>query len=588
LTAQRAYRLGPGGRGELARAICEDPTPAPSAVTGRRFGDLDNIVAMALRKDPARRYTSVEQLIDDVTRYRGRRPVLARPVSIAYRASTFVRRHPIAVASALTAVVVLGLTVIFYTARLAAERDRAQLEGTKAAQVASFLRGIFEVSDPARSKGAEITARELLDRGAERVQTDLASQPDLQAEMLSITGDIFTKLGAFDRAESLLQRALDLRLGQHGNDALEVADVRTLLGQVHRAKNDEPKAEPFFRSALAIREQIQGPDHPDVARALLNLASLTMNVPKEERESLIVRARAIQERALGPRHVDVAATDEQLAVLYWMIGRYKDMLPLYERALAVREASQGSDHPDVAQTLLGIGSVHRQFGDLTRAEAALQRALAIQERALGADHPTTGWTVNNLASLYNAAAKDDLAEAMFRRYLSIAERSFGAVHNQTAIALGNFGDFYLNRGRFTEAAPLIERAFAIQEKVHGPSHPNVAWGLALFGALRQAQARYEAAERLYARALAIREAHSGPESPAAATCLVGVALAQAAMGRHREAELSFKRALAIREQTLGPSHADVGFVLRGYATSLRALGRIEEAVALERRIPAAK
>jgi serine/threonine-protein kinase len=583
LTGRPAFQLGDGGQRELERAICEDAPPLPGQAAGRRYGDLDNIVAMALRKEAARRYPSVEHLIEDVTRYRRRRPVRARRDSVIYRTSRFLRRHPVASASTIGAALVLGATVVYYTSRLAAERDRAQLAAAKAAQVSSFLKGLFEVSDPARAKGGEITARELLEQGARRIETDLATQPLIQAEMLATTGDIFTKLGSFDRAGQLLRRALELRVGQEGDGTLAVAETQALLGVLHRARNAEPEAEPLFRQSLAIRERLLGPDHPDVANALLQLASLTMSVGKEEREALLRRARAIQERALGPDHPDLATTDEQLATLYWMLGRYREMQPLYERARAIRERAQGADHPDVAANLRGIGASHMILGEFQQAEVALTRALAIEERVLGRDHPTTAWTVNNLASLYGQWGRDELAEPMYRRYLSIAEKAFGAAHNQTAIALGNLGGFFVDRGRLAEAEPLIERALQIQERVHGPEHPNVAWALGNVAGLRQAQRRYDEAEQLYRRALAIREATSGPASPAVAVCLMGIASVQAATGRHREAVPFFERALAIREQSLGPSHADVAATLRAFAGSLRAVGRNEEAAALERR-----
>ncbi|MGH7507297.1 MAG: serine/threonine-protein kinase, partial [Longimicrobiales bacterium] len=248
LSGHRAHRFDHHTPAELERVICEqDPVPPSTAVIAgsargagpargttsgadrrqtvtrrlrrRLHGDLDNIVMKALRKEPDRRYPSVDAMIDDIGRYESGRPVLARRDSFGYRSSKFIRRNRAAVAAAGFVVVSLlaGMTTTTYQARVAAR------ESARAEQVKNFVLDLFELSDPDLSNGAEITARQLLERGQERVDEELAGQPELQAEMLGVLGSIDHKLGLYDDAAGRFQRALALERQVHGPRHRDVA-----------------------------------------------------------------------------------------------------------------------------------------------------------------------------------------------------------------------------------------------------------------------------------------------------------------------------------------------------------------------------
>ena len=170
-------------------------------------GDLDTICLTALRKESAERYPSASALLDDVVLFQQRRPIRARPLTLSYQWGKFIGRNRGRVVAALAAVIGVALLVGVYTVRLAQERDRAQLEATKAAEVARFVTDLFAVSDPQRSLGATITARELLDRGARRLDSELKDQPEVRAAMLSAIGRSYRGLGLFERATEFLEAA---------------------------------------------------------------------------------------------------------------------------------------------------------------------------------------------------------------------------------------------------------------------------------------------------------------------------------------------------------------------------------------------
>ncbi len=233
LTGEKPYRRPTGTAEEARRAILEEIPEAPSArlrraPLGRRSGwgrllrgDLDNIVLQAIRKEPERRFPSAEALADDVERHLDGRPVRASGDRFAYVAKKFVQRNRIAVAAAALVLISLagGLVATAWQARVAArERDKALLEAKKATEIKDFTLGLFQVSDPSESRGANITARDLLERGTERADRELAGQPAVRSEMLTLLSSVYYGLGDWARAESLATSSVSLaRATQGGN-----------------------------------------------------------------------------------------------------------------------------------------------------------------------------------------------------------------------------------------------------------------------------------------------------------------------------------------------------------------------------------
>src|SRR5262249_21182661 len=176
----------------------------------RLTGDPDTIVAKALKKAGVDRYASVTAFADAIRRSLDHLPISARPDTLSYRATAFVRRHHRGVTASVVVVVLVAALTAFYTSRLATERDRARVEAAKAARVSELLTRLLTGADPYQTPDprGEPTVRGLLDAGAERVQKELVGQPEVQAEMLNVMGRIYRRLGVFDKAEPLLEQAL--------------------------------------------------------------------------------------------------------------------------------------------------------------------------------------------------------------------------------------------------------------------------------------------------------------------------------------------------------------------------------------------
>ena len=180
----------------------------------RLRGDLDTIVLTALRREPERRYGSVTALAGDLRRHRDGQPVKARPDTFGYRVSKFVRRNRVGVAAAVLVVtsLVTGLAVAAWQAeRARAHAVSAAAAARRAEAVKEFLIGLFEVADPEQASGGSVTASELLDQAGKRLQSELESEPDVQADLLEAVARIDKGLGRLDTAEDLAKRSLSVR-----------------------------------------------------------------------------------------------------------------------------------------------------------------------------------------------------------------------------------------------------------------------------------------------------------------------------------------------------------------------------------------
>ena len=266
------------------------------------------------------------------------------------------------------------------------------------------------------------------------------------------------------------------------------------------------EAQFYLQQALAIRQHVLEPEHPDVATSFNNLAALYQDQGKyEQAKPLYKQALTIWQHVLGPKHPDTARSLNNLAELYHVEGEYEQAEPLYQRALAIREQVLGPEHPDTAQSLNNLATLYDIQGKYEQSEPLYQRALAIYERMLGPQHPNTAQSLNNLAALYYIQGKYEQAEPLYQRALTIRERVLGSDHSDTAVSLNILGGLYRIQGKYEQARPLLQRALTIRERVLGSDHSDTAASLNNLAAINYAQGKYEQAKSLLQRALVIYE-----------------------------------------------------------------------------------
>ncbi|HEY7509009.1 MAG TPA: serine/threonine-protein kinase [Vicinamibacteria bacterium] len=587
----------------LARAVCDTVPPPPSAavrgeaaaaaarrlspprLARRLSGDLDTLVLKALRKEPERRYASAEALAEDVRRHRVGLPVTARSDTVRYRAVKFVRRHRAGVAAAVVAALALvgGLAASVWQARIAArERDAARAGEAKARAVQDFLVSLFEGADPAEAKGQEITARELLDRGAARIESQLSSQPAVQGELLHTIGSISQSLGRYDQAQALQQRALDLVRRTQGPEHPQVARALQAIASLRLEQGDQRGAEDFSRQALAMRRRLHPQGAVELAASLEFLGNVMMTRARlAEAETLIREALAMRRQILGPDHPDTAVTLTDLGNLLQAKGDYPGAVAQHREAIRVREAALGPLHPEIANSLIDLGAALLSAGDAVGAERAHRDALAANRRVFGEEHPAVLRSLEHLGATLHS--KGDLrgAEATYRHALALRRKLLGNEHTDVAITLTNLASALAEQARFDEAMPLFAEALALQERATGEG-VRVAHTLRRQAAALLDQGRPRQALPVAERAIAMYRERYDPRHPLVARCTALLAAIRAALGQPELAESLYREALDAQRHSLPGAHFLTVGTLVELGELLTARGRPAEAEPLLR------
>ena len=430
----------------------------PEALRRELLGDLDTIVLTCLRREPDRRYPSTAQLIDDVERYLTGRPVTARPDTLSYRFGKLIRRHKVTAAMAAIALMLLvgfALSMTVLSARLAAEsaraeaaKDRAEENLTTARRVTGFLVDLFKIASPEQARGEEITAREMLDRGTAKLETELLEEPVARAMLLFTLGRVYTNLGEFDKARTVTEECVAIRRQELGDRNVHVAAALDNLGWILEYQGEYKEAEAIYRETLSIYRTAEGAEERDVATSLNNLANALF------RQDRFNDAEPVYEEALRMR--DELRLDEDLgftillnnyAVTLQEQGDLEGPEPLMRRSLEISRRLVGEEHPDVSAQTNNLALLLKERGDYEAAEPLARRAVEIDRKLLGDGHPNVGISINNLADLLYH--KGDMAEAaeLFGESKAIFEKTLPESHWLVGLARSNYGDALAKVGR---------------------------------------------------------------------------------------------------------------------------------------------
>ena len=475
-----------------------------------------------MKKSPAERYPSVDALADDLRRSLTHEPIRARPDTPWYRASTFVRRHRVAVTAAAAMILVVGALTTFYTTRLARERDRARLEADKAARVSTLLTGLLTSADPyaTRETRGEPTVRGLLDMGAARLET-LGGQPELQAEMMTVIGRVYQRLGLYDKAQPLLERALALGRRLAGRDHPGVANSLNDLGVLLREKGDLAAASAALEEALGMRQRLLGREHADVAVTLVELGRAYVDQDRDElAEPLLREALAIRRKVLGEWHRNTATSLSDLGRLLLDQGDLARAEPLLRQSLIVTRRALAEDHPDVATALSNVARVEQERGNHQAAVGRLRQAVAIYRTSVGSGSTRVAASLHLLAQSLLEQGKRVEAGSALREAMTIARATKGEDHPWTATLMVTDARLQLAGQEAAAAEPLLRRALEIRVRAFGERDWRVATVRSLLGAALTGLHRYAEAEAHLLdahRVLQHARGRKGREAPATAS-----------------------------------------------------------------------
>ena len=637
LSGARPYGRG-GNSVEVERAIVHDE-PIRMSRAGGRFkrelaGDLDNIVARALRKDPAERYASVLALRDDIERHLAHQPIMAQAESAASRARKFVRRHRAGVIAAglVFVAIAAGLIGVVWQAQV------ARTEARKATAIRDFLVGIFErnsVAHPDGARARQTTASELLAQSAQQIRGTLQDAPEVRTELLGVMAQLYASLDMQSDAIALLTDKLASQRATPGAE-LDVAKTLALLSYSQIQIGDYPASQRSANEALQIFASLGDTSTLEHGIAFANLGqgayrqgkatggAMRRNFEAARRliETHHPRSRWRLTVLLGLSRVAnlEGRNDESLAhcqqalaliesnsvdadgmergavyqttgnVAHWLL-RHADAEANMRKAMLAYEQAGGPQHPFAIDGKRELGVFLTWTGKRAEAKQLLGEALAAQERSKGADDPElTAYSRMDFAHVLLARGELAAAEPHLVRVLD-AWRAAGAPTSRPLLYLARI---HMEQGRLDQAERELEGIEEATLKTWGAGSWSHATVLTRLGDLRLAQGRTAEAQALFIRVRdEFKEEHLQMNRAYAMTTLLRMQIAAGdatavASARDLITQIESSRGRTDMPDEEAAAHMLLGVALMRDGDPAAAREHLERAVALRERMDAAE
>ncbi|MEM7584973.1 MAG: tetratricopeptide repeat protein [Acidobacteriota bacterium] len=598
--------LGPGWRRDI-----EDPILAD---------DIACFVDRSPGRRPASAIVVAERLRNLDERHRKHEAAAVREAAL----KTAQRRRRVYQAVAATSLVALVVvSILALWAIRAGQQERQARKATD--KILDFLVSVFEVADPfaldesAKQRGETITAREILDRGAERFAAEFADEPLLQGRLMRTYSGIYASLGLYEKAQALDEQALVINQRWHGAEHPNTLDTLHGLGVTLYLKGELARCREVFEQTLEARQRVLGGEHIDTLLTRSNLAATLLALGEYfEAKQLIEKTLEIQTRVLGPEHVDTLGSMGNLANCHYDLGEFREAKQLNQKALEIQTRVLGPEHPLTLDLMGNLANSLGRLGEFRESQHLTEQVLKIQTRVLGAEHPYTLLTMSNLADTRSQLGAYREASRLSARVLEIQTRVLGIEHPETLMVQANLAYNLWRLGDYTEAKRLLEETLEIRTRVLGAEHPEtlqavsaLALCLSSLGesgrALRLLEASQAALEQLesdspvalFSRyALAITLGQLGDLDTAEEHQREVLEVAKESFGERYWLTLDAMRSLGellslrgdwsrakalqeaayeVHERALGPGHPSIQEVKVQLAENLRRLGEIERA-----------
>jgi serine/threonine protein kinase/class 3 adenylate cyclase/Tfp pilus assembly protein PilF len=494
--------------GDLSRAVSEG--------WEREIEDplLREDIAAAVEGHPEQRI-DVRQLADRLRRLEPRRHEREQQAAAVHRAER-ARKRWTWISLAATALLLVAVATGIQLRRVAREAARANRAAVTSQRVSGFMTELFRLADPGEARGNSVTAREVLDEGARRIEGELKDQPEVQATLMASMGNAYLGLGLAKVAKPILEKSLAIRRRLFGDGAAETADVLIAMGEAEQSLGEYPNAEGRFAEAAAARTTLFGPAHAGVAQALEGVARA-----RWRRGNLDSAAAAAQHaieiyRSLGGHSAELAGVLSRLAVIRVSSGRAPEADSLLREALTLAHTVYGPEHRTVAQLMNNLGLVLTAEGKFAEAEVNLRGALAILKKLLGDRHPQVANSTSALATFLHQQRQYDQAETLFRESLAVYQALYGDQHPETAGTMTQLAWVLADDGRCAEAESLTRQSRAILQRVYQTPHWGIALAESILGQCLAARGQDREAEPLLLQSYTlIQKTQGGPWALAA-------------------------------------------------------------------------
>ena len=616
------------GYDEMRRVIAEDEPPKPSTrctqtqantttttgSKGKKFhfspsslkGELDWIVMKAIEKDRTRRYETANAFAADIGRYLSDEPVQAAAPGAGYKFQKFARRNKTAfsVAAAMVVLLLVGIATTSWQAVRATaeqklaeeERDRANeaeelaaerlTESEKAREeaegISTFLTGMFESSRPGEEKGGrEVKVADVLDRAAEKLETELTDQPERRAMLQSTLGQTYYDLGLYPQAIRLQEQVRDYILAAHGPEHPSTLSAMSRLADSYRAVVRRDEAIKMHEQVLKLSHKMLGPEHPSTLSAMTSLSG-SYHFAGRVGEALKLQEEVLPlyRKVLGPEHSDTLSAMHNLALSYRVVGRRDEGIKMQEEVLKMRRKGNGPEHPDTLKAMNNLAITFRAAGRLDEAIKMQEEVLKLKREVLGPEHPDTLSAMHNLTNSYQVTDHLDEALKLAEELLPLSRKVFGPEHPDTLGAMSSLSGSYHAVGRRDEALKLHEELLALRRKVLGPEHRETLGTMTNLAISCGDTGRLDEAVKMLEESLAIKRRVLQPTDPYFVIALSHMAGLYYRTKRKDEALKMYEEVLPIFRKVNRPGH-DMLTVMNNLAQLYFAAARLDEALKLQ-------
>ena len=563
VTGRPPYEMDRRRASEVERVVCEVEPRRPSTVarqspsdtipgwTPSASGDdLDNIIGMALRKEPERRYTSAAELSEDLGRYLNDMPILARADSVTYRLRKFVRRNRVPVAASALVLLTLVVAVIVTSWQMSV----AIHEKKATEQVTELLVESFLTTDPFEGTGGVVSVREFLDRSTRQIRDEVADDARLRGKLLGVLGRVYRNRAHLQPAEELLEEAVRA-LRDQGSQGRDLAEILIELGKLRLSQERALEAKDLFEEASHLWRRGLFEDGLGEARIQRFLGKTYAQLEEyAQAEAHFQRALALAEA--GGFEIERIYTLDDLGEMWHRRRDQEKSYRYFEQALDLRGSLFGKEHPKVGQALNNVGAALHDRGDFTAAVGYYRRALEVFRASLGPKHSEVANTLHNLAKTLLFQGKAEAAEEKAHEALALTSEIFGDEHPRVAWVLRLLARVHhlsanwarkgglpeTEKAHWEKAEECAQRALELDKAHFGRNHSSEIDNRFLIADLARARDRPEAVE-LFRDTLALL-ATAAPDDVRMVEVLVKMGEVEMGRGNWGDAESSFRQALA--------------------------------------------
>lgn len=472
-------------------------------------GDLDNIVLKSLRKEPERRYSSVEAFAEDIHRYLRGLPVSARPNTFFYRTGKFFRRNRISatIACFLIMAIAAGIAATIWQSKVAAaERDRARLEAEKVKKINAYTTNILNFSNPHwlssnPKRNREATVAQALDEALKNIDRDLANEPEIQAEILQTIGQTYIGQGQYEKSEKILRQSIEKFDEVFGVDNLRSMQTSIILGDAVYLQGNFGEAEELYSQAIEYFRFVAAEDKSQerwLAIALNDLGNINLAGSEDEKtEKLYREAVELSKDFTGRDAFVYPIALGNLGLLHNSRGFPAEALQLYDQA-GERIISINGDHSmEYGNLLSKIATAYNEIGNYDQAESYFRRSYDILLNSLGEENNYSISVMNRLSYNYYKQEKFEEAEKMIAKSLEIQRKIYPKGHLLTANAERILGGIYTKTARSEKGESLLKKSLEFYSQRSKKPTRDIALTKMALGANLIAQKRFdEAVENL--------------------------------------------------------------------------------------------